>query len=368
MKMKKIRARGTITNEIISNSEDIFKGLVNLDPKGKIIAYQSISNQELIEQVQELRQIIDYDFLAGVPKNKFRPLINDIEMSIERVGKGKGAKAAVESWKEASRSYRTWSDYFDTPEINPYRNRSNTQYESLYNKALNKDTFLSLKPILDLSEDGQLLAKAIQRDIAQQELSPYLDNPRNINNKKFDKSLRELEYVISPEIISEVKETFEKYYKKFPHQVRKVNVRESFSKVDKAIAKIKNLSPEEVVKKMDSVSGIQELRDALSKKPTKRKLFEDLKNRKILDMFRGGEIEKTVTGADLYKVVNKTKNYEILSELLGKEEVEALRLAAKEIGNNEASRARLIAVGKVVGKNFLKYKSLKILFPLLIAP
>ena len=363
--LKRIPARGTVSNQIIAKAEDLLQELATLDLEGNVIGYKAMNNQDLIDQIQEFRQIIDFDFLEGKPKNKFRPLIKDIQNAVEQTAVSQGAEEAVEALKEAGAGYRTWNKFFDNAQINPYRKRSNENFENLFNRSTNKDTFNHLNPILLESENGKILSKAVQREIVQEELAPFFKDARNIDKRKLGRAMRELESVVAPEIIQEVKKTFESYGKRFPKQVRQVSYKDTFSKIDKAASKITNISPEALSAKMDSRSGIRDLRNSLDSSPAKKKLFEDLKNEKILDLLRGGEVQKKLTGKDLSEVLNKTKNYELLTEMLGREEVETLRKAAVELGEKEASEKNLRLISKKVGKNIMRYKVLKLLVGIL---
>ncbi len=115
---------------------------------------------------------------------------------------------------------------------------------------------------------------------------------------------------------------------------------------------------------MNKRSGIKQLREDLNT-PQKRATFERLKQQKIRSILREGNIEKEFTGDDLYRFLNKEHNYELLSEILGESETEALRQSAKEIGKaqvkSEVRKKNITQAAKKVAV----YKTFEVILGLL---
>lgn len=326
-----------VQRRVIRTAENIVKSL------GGEAGYTPISNQVLIDQIQSLRQIIDYDFAHGDTKNIFRPLINDIQDSVIRASENSGNSAAADAFSDARSAYRSWVEAFDNPYVRPFRDGSNQDFSKLFKSALDMDESNMLSKILNLSERGQQLTNASKREIVEKHLSKFMENPRSANEREFNKALRELEAVITPEQTAQIKE-------EFANASRRPNIRakiqpKKVTNDEQIAAKYLKSEPEDIQSMMNKRSGIKELREDLSDTPTKREVFDRLSKQKMRSILREGNIEKEFTGDDLYKFLNKEKNYEIFSELLGDEEAEALRLAAKDIGKAQVkseSRKKLI--------------------------
>lgn len=327
-----LKAQKKILNELAA-FEDI------VDEEGnkigrEISGYKPINNQTIIDQIQSLRQIIDYDFSHGNTKNIFKPLINDLQDSALRVAESSGNAEAAESLMEAKAAYRVWAEAFDNDYIRPFRDNSNEDFSKLFKTSLDLDEANMIKKILSLSEDGQKLVNASTREIVEKNLSKYFNNPNEIDQADFNKTLRELEAVISPEQAQEIKQIFEQIPKNKPILAK--HKKPFKSKQQEITERYEGKKPEDLMKMMNTRSGIKQIR-----KDFPKEAFNKFGKQKLRSILRGGNIEKDFTGDDLYKFLNKESNYEIFSEILGEKETESLRLTAKEIGKNQVkSEAR----------------------------
>jgi hypothetical protein len=227
---------------------------------------------------------------------------------------------------------------------------------------MDRDTFAHLSPILNKTEKGMVLSKNIQREIVEKELSPFFKDSRNIDKRLFEKSLRELEEIVPKSVVKEISRLTNANSKRFPHKVRIVELpKKTVSKIQKAFSKSSQISEEEIISKFNTRSGIRELRDLSSKNPKQKILFEKLKNEKILDILRGGKVRRASTGKDITNSLNNKKNYELMTELIGKEETETLLTLAEEIGEKETATALTGRIAKRSLKLLGKYKLLKFL-------
>ncbi len=345
--LKKIPEPSDVQKRVIKSSENILNDLAVLD-EGRISGYKKINNQTLIDQVQSLRQIIDYDFSHGNTKNIFRPLINDIQDSVISAAEHSGNDEAAQAFNDARAAYKTWVEAFDNDYVRPFRDISNKDYSKLFKSSLDFDESNVLRSILNLSEKGRELSDASTREVVEKHLGKFLDNPEKLKSKEFDKSLRELQAVITPEQAKEVETVINEQQKKLNFKAK--NIPTEISLASKYAAK----KPENIQEMMNSRSEIKELKKDSQGTESKKKLFETLKKQKIRSILREGNIEKEFTGDDLYKFLNKEKNYEILSEFLGEEVTESMRNEAKEIGKLQIRKEKL---GKKV-KNIAAYKSI----------
>ncbi len=345
--IKKIPAPSTPQKKAKQVIKDISKSLVQKE-KGEVTGFKDVNNQTLIDQVQALRYELDYDFSHGNAKNILKPIINDLETAIEDAAKLSGNDVAYTSLQRAKQGYRDWGQTFDNDYIRPLRDRSNKDFSKTVKKFTDVDEFNILKSVLDNSKDGKQINKILQRNILEKKLNKYIKDPAVAKGYEFDQAMRELEGIgiTKPELL-EIQGALEK------------NVRtkrpEKITKLEKSLSKYGDKKPEDIQNMMNSRTGIKELKQESSKTETGKKLFETIKRQKIRSILKSGEIEKKFTGNKLYEILNNEKNAEILGELLGDTEVEAMRKIAADIGKKQITIDTAESFGKKLagGKTLL---------------
>jgi hypothetical protein len=355
-----------VQRRLLRASENVLNRLATIGENGEITGYLPINNQVMIDQIQSLRQIIDYDFAHGNTKNIFRPLINELQESALNAAQNSGTPEAAHALNEARNAYRMWVEAFDNDYVRPFRDASNQDYSKLFKSALDFDESNMLRRILNTTPRGQELINASTREIVEKNLGKYFENPRAVNPREFDKAVRELEAVITPEQAQQIRTEF-----------RNAAARPNIRAVQRHQPPIPP-TPEEIIaglymgKKpeyiqelMTTRSGIKQLREHSKVSKQQREIFDTISKQKMRSIMREGNIEKEFTGNDLYKFLNKESNYEIFSELLGETETEALRKAAKEIGKEQVkNEVRNQKISKVANK-LVAIKTLQFLLTIL---
>lgn len=361
-----------VQKRLLRASRNVLKRLAKYenitDEAGKVIGkelvgYTPINNQTLIDQIQSLRQIIDYDFAHGNTKNIFRPLINDLQDAALRSAEQMGSPEAAEALNEARSAYRSWVEAFDNDYIRPFRDASNQDFSKLFKSSLDFDESNMIRHILNLSENGQRLGSASTREIVEKHLGKYFENTRSVTPREFDKVVRELEAVITPEQAQQIRDLFRQSQKRATFRAKETPKR-ALTNDERIAAKYEGKEPEDIQNMMNRRSGIKQLREDLNT-PEKQATFQRLQQQKIRSILREGNIEKNFTGDELYRFLNKEHNYELLSEMLGESETEAMRQTAKEIGKSQVkSEIRNKNLSKAAHK-VAAFKALEILFNLL---
>ncbi len=369
--LSQIPEPSNIQKRVLTASRNILNRLVEfedvLDEAGnvidrEIIEYLPINNQTLIDQIQSLRQIIDFDFHHGDAKNIFRPLINDLQDAAIRSAEEMGHPEAAEALNNARMAYRSWVEAFDNDYIRPFRDTSNQDFSKLYKSAMDFDEANMVRKILGLSDNGQRLAAASTREIVEKQLSKFFENPRSVSPREFNTILRELEAVITPEQAQQIRDQFTNAQQRPPFRAK--TPQKKLTNDEKIAARYEGKEPEDIQHMMNRRSGIKQLREDLNT-PQKKAIFERLKQQKIRSILREGNIDKDFTGDDLYKFLNKEHNYELLSEMLGESETEVLRQSAKEIGKEQVkSELRNKGIKSVTNK-VVAYKTLELILNLL---
>ncbi len=334
-----------VQNQLLQAADEILDSLVVRMEDGTITGYREISNQVLIDQIQSLRQRIDFDFAHGQPKNIFRPLIREIQDSVVRVAQQSGNAQAANALLDANAAYREWTTTYNNKYINPYRDLSNRDFSKLYKSFNEIDNFVVIRDIIGNTAEGMEVIGVAQRDIAEKALKPYLEKPRNIDRSSFDRTLRELEITHAPSQIQSIRNEFR------DRRVRKIKPSKDISKELQALEKFSKMTPENIQKKMDSRSGIQELTEQFTR-PKEKKIFEQFKQEKIQEILRGGKVKAKYTGEDLQKVLNDRKNYNLMEELTSPEDTAKLLELSEEIGD----RFFTLENAKDFGTKLMKWK------------
>jgi len=316
-------------------------------PNDQITGYKPISNNQLIDQIQSIRQTMDFDFAHGKPKNIFKPLIGDLKESISFTAEISGNKKAVDSLKEADSAYRSWSEKFNNDYINPYRDRSNADFSKLGKNLANKDEFNMMKKIIGETQEGKELLGATQREIVEKELKEIFKDPKNISQRVLDRKYRELEAVLSPDQLNAVKNEVVKAQKSTTKPLRVVKFPEKTSVDMKAVQKYTGKSREEVKKLLSTKDGIRELKTDLSKTENGNKLFQKASKEKVRDILYGDKVIPDFTGTDIYNRVNQRKNYELIEELTSPQEAKELLDVSKKIADRKFTMENVKKVGKI---------------------
>ena len=295
--------------------------------------YLPISNQVLINQIQNLNEKIDYDFAHAQPSGVFKPVIADIQQSVLQTAAQD--PQALESYNAARNAYAAWSDKFNNAYIRPLRDKTNHDYSVLYKTATNLDEFNQLRKILLGSEKGKSFEKTLLRDIAENRLSPFFKGKGN--TKEFDQALRELEAVISPTQAKNIRNIF---YTPSKLQKQKVtNVQKEhkvslekykkdlkeFAEKNKGKIEIINAVPESISKKADTISGLRELRKELSATKQGQELYKKVAEWKAAQKLTKGEVLPKATSKNYRDVLNDRETRAYLVETLGEERVKDLQ-------------------------------------------
>lgn len=374
--LSRIPEPSDVQRRLIRTQQRILDRLVQyeniLDDEGRVIGrdvvgYNPIDNQTLIDQVQALRQIIDFDFAHGNTKNIFRPTIDNLQNAVVEAAENSGSSEAAQAFSDARSAYRVWSETFDNDYIRPFRDSSNQDFSKLLKSSLDLDESNMLRKVLNLSERGQELANASTREIVEKNLSKYFDNTREVDLRDFNTSLRELEAVITPEQAEEIRTLFNEQNRKpsFKAKVQTSQKPQKSTNDEKIIAKFAKKKPEDIQRMMNNRSGIKELREHLSDTKEHKELFDRYAKQKMRSILREGKIEKDFTGNDLYEVLNKEKNYDLFSEIIGESETETLRLEAKEIGKKQVAKEKRNASIRRSIKKIAGYKGIELILSIL---
>ncbi len=374
--------------QAISSAEKVLDELLLFDDKGNAIGFKPTSNKVLLDQAKALRYYLDYDFSHGDSANVLKPLINALQDAAETAAISTGNEAAVTANKAARAKWREWSDLYQNDFIRKYRDSGNHKFSQTFENSLNVDDFLQLDKVLSRTNEGQQLAAQTRRALIEKKLNPFFENPRTMNRKEFNKTLSELDPVLNPgeelairQSFNEARKTPVIQGKKLPginspkepksksidqvnipkYNPPKINVEEPTSvkiplkpevKSDpamRAASKKMKITPEEVMKLTNTPTGMKQLKRDLMKAEHGERLFNEIGQRKVKEILFQGNVQRKFTGGELYDIINKGDNFDMLSEILGKEAATDMLESAAAIGAKKLTRDSLKKYAKKLG-------------------
>lgn len=362
-----------------------------------------VSVNKLIRTSDSISGMANYELPFTGPKDILKRVANTLDQAAIRAVENNGGNA--ELIRTANRQYGRWADKFARDEIQPFLEKNPRNLEQLLRKASTDEaTFRSLEKALRDAPKGKEYLNALARKIAESKMGHYSGKDLGkIGSVQYQKDLRNLEGVIGERraaafdtaLREKRRIAFETHRKETPKletkakilpervtsatkQVTKPSkvvteapkIRISPQRTETADNKLKAIAkkiaeherkkPEDLLNKLNSRSGIKEL-----KKEIRPQTFDTLIKQKGRTILQEGNLEAEFSGKDLYNVLNKEKNFEIFTEILGKEDALALRDAAKIIGDRNMSADRvkkvLGAVGYVAARATIGVKAYRVI-------
>lgn len=356
---------------------DNAKAVLDIIGSGGELIEQPVSR--LIKTSDSISGIANYDMPYTGPRNILKKMVKDINEEVIKEIKRNGVDPSL--LKDADRIYGEWANKFANDEITPFLKKDNLNPESIYRTATKHEgTYRALQQALGNTKEGKKWLPMYERDYVNERLEPYIKKLDKVGSNEYKQEIKNLQGTIGSQKAAQIDKNLRKEAKIRPippkevakiaperitsaTQTKPFQVRESAKKrihdtlqenyyLDKKqetnftnhldkIAKYSKVNPEDLIKKLDSRSGIKELR-----KDLKTSDFDILTRQKMRSMLREGNIEHKFTGDKLYQVLNKEKNFEIFNELLGVKTAEAARLAAKEVGKRQLTQDAVVGLVK----------------------
>ncbi len=317
--LQRLRTPSAPQKELMNSIEDIIDGLAIRDMNGAVVDYIDVPNQSIIDDVQSLRQKIRYNFEHGDAKNIFKPTIAALQNSATRAAASN--PAAEQALGEANNAYRNWAETFDNDYMRPIRDRRNQDFSKTYKAAQDLDEFNQIRNVLRNDPVGVQIENGILRDIVEKRLKPFIEKVRKgeqLNRRDFENELNELDAILSPEQRMQIENTIFRR-SVFGRPAKKATISEAPKHP------LQGLSEEQIARKADSISGLNELEDLLSKTPKGKATFEDVKEFKAADLLLEGKLHPSDKPLGLQKILQDREKVAYLNRTLGNERLNELR-------------------------------------------
>lgn len=315
-------------------------------------ALAEVGLDRLIKTADSISQLLNYEVAGGGVKNILKSFVKDLNKSVIGSLERQGAKAHL--LKDADRAYAQMADRFFNDEIKGFLEKRIRNPESLYRKALQDEgTYRAVKDALG-PKNSKSIAK-LERGIGEEAISPYLKDPSKIGSKEYNDTMANLEGLIGKQKTANVKSKLERKKvttpPKHPKEAKtKLHSEKITSSTQMKASKYLGKTPEVVEKMMNSRSGIRQLREDLNNKGLPN-LFDKLAEEKFVEISRAGDVSrKKITRSDLHDEVVKPHNYDIISEIYGREAAERLIEETAEAARKNKYQKISIEIVKVVAR------------------
>jgi hypothetical protein len=302
--------------------------LVELDESGNIVGFRPHTIQDLIEAKQSIGSRHKWPVVNSNTDRLINKLFSDLTNEIR-------AALPPEKLTEFEQLNSLYTDFYNRYNNQAMRPLYSEKHEtlskpsSLYKKiATTPDLIRALQPILEQSEEGTRLLRQIRRDYAQKNLVSA-------------KTPQEPEEAIS--VLGEnARRNIERYVRdRTQPPTQEETLRRSI--LDGGIDKL--------LGRMGNPEGIRELRQFLRSVDGGQDLFNALAAQKIEDIFRYGLTpSENITPAHLSRMLRKQGNREILKELLGNSNLEALIRLEKNLNKMRKVRSKFYNASKSATK------------------
>ena len=363
--IERIPHPSTVQQNLKRSTRNILNSIAEIE-EGVIVGYRDINNKVLIDQIQSLRQIVDFDFEHGSPKNIFRPLIGDIQESVYQAAANAGDARAAQSLARANQEYGTWTREFNNDYINSYRDTTNQSYEQLLDKNLKPDHFNVVRNLAGNTENGREILGAIQREYVEKKLNDFVKNPYLVRSRAFRKTMTELESILTPEQLNAVRTEMESQVpasfrrtakpKVKPEMPKPAKPRDLQKELDviskdlKAAEKYTGKTTAKIRELSDTTEGVAQLKQDLSRTKNGEQIFNKLAKEKIQNIVYGGKIKSTLKGSEIYDILNQEKNYALIEAYTSPEEAAAALDMAEKLAKKKFTLENLSKISKKAGK------------------
>jgi hypothetical protein len=332
------------------------------------MGFREVPVQRLIKTSDSISGMANYELPFTGPKDILKKVANQLDQAaIEAIEKQGGNPNLL---RQANQKYQNWANRYANDDITPFLERTVNNPESLYKKLLNDPgAFRAADSALKETNRHAQFMNAVARDIAEMKMQKYIKDTDLIGSSEYRKDLRNLRSLIGGDRADKFHRALQQRGRTKFKTLAKGDIVAPTSKFPEkksfyeTKAK-KKTTPEELLSKFNTRSGIKEL-----KKTLKPNNFEKLAEAKALQIFRDGKIRSNPTGQELFNILNKEKNYEFFVEVMGKKETDDLLNVFQQLKQNEITNNIIIntikKLGKTAGAGYAGWKFIKPVLDLL---
>lgn len=335
-------------------------------------ALRGVTLDSLIKTKRTLADIANWEFGGSNFESAYKNMVGELNAAIDRT---------LADNPELRNQYLTlnadtehYKSLFENKNVQKLFEPKNQNYNSLYNEfSTNPDKLRSLEDIAWNDPRGIEIVNEVKRDYAQKVISGDLTPQKALDLTHLlgeEHAPQILEYLASRERAAQQKLpraaqqsslgiTAEAPQTK-PTRVEPIKASETGTERaregvrKKMLESMKNnkgefKSGEEIMKQMDTVKGIKELKRALETTPEGKELFKELSRYKLADLIdrkMSDSVTDQVKLGKFSKLLESQKSKDIVKELVGESAYNKLELLQKNSGKLAESAAKFFNASK----------------------
>jgi len=311
-----------------------------------------VSLEDLRKTKTTLGDIANWEVGHSDFQSSFKKLTSDVDAAIRRTLERESPQLLNE-FEILNSEYSSFKDLFENKNLKSLFEPKNQNYNSIYNEfTSNPDKLRAVEDIFYNNPRGVELTNELKREYAQR----TLDKP-NLT----DKDIRNLGHVLGPEFEEDMMNFVRARERDLanpnpaPRAQNSLNIRPSTENPSgqtlqpgrvketgvkraednlrkKTYEHLSKKSPEQIMKQMDTIKGIQKLKRVLNLTPEGKDLFKKLKRFKLAEIIDNKMIDSlngNIKLGTFTNLLNNKKTREIVKELVGKEAYDKIRLLQK---------------------------------------
>jgi hypothetical protein len=341
--------------------------LQNIEHEG---AYIGVNLNNLVKTKRTLGDIANWEFGGSNFESAYKKLVGDIDRAIDRTLQSVSPELR-QQFEMLNAEYSQFKDVFENKNVRPLFEPKNQNYNAIYNSFVsNPDKLRSLEDMLYISPRGKELGNQIKRDYAAKQLSKQnlsdrdLRNLRNALGPDFENVMNQFEHdrrfalqhplpQLAPRRPLGIEAQMADLSKTAPPIGNKAKLTGVSGATEGAKRRtyeyISKQSPEQMMKKMDTIKGIREMKAMLSVTPEGKKLFGELSRFKMAEMI-DRKMQDSISGniklGKFSHLLETSKEKAIVQELLGKKSFERLNALQKNSGKIAQSAEKFYNASK----------------------
>lgn len=318
---------------------------------------------DLIKTSDSISGMANYELPFTGPKDILKRVANTLDRAALRAIENNGGNP--ELMRNANQMYRKWANRYSTDDISPFLERTVNNPESLFRKAAKDEgSFRAVQQALSGQPREAEFINAVSRKVAESKMKDYMGKGiENVGSQKYYQDLNNLRDLIGKNKADQFDKALRnrkrlslkersplETSKPKPESKPLISRSQTLNRLAEKNAKTMGFkSPEDILKKLETRKGIRELREVLPKEQ-----FDKLIEAKARAILADNKVLSSPTGQQMFSILNQEKNFEIFSEMVGKENATELLETFQRIGKAEATKDRVISTSRKAGRAILK--------------
>jgi hypothetical protein len=311
--------------------------------------YAGISLRDLIKTKRTLGDVANWEFGGSNFESSYKKLVSDIDRAIDRTLE-RASPELRERFENLNADYSHFKDTFENKNVLSLFEPKNQNFNAVYESFItNPDKLRSLEDMFYMTQRGEQLINQIKRDYAQRVISrPNVSNREirdlgQILGPGFSRDIADYqnalrEHILHPGTRAARREEIGVKPRSLPIEGKSLAGRAKETELSlrsKLYDSLKNKTPEQIAKEMNTIEGIRKLKRVLSLTPEGQKLFGELarfKLSEIIDKNLKNNITEQAKLGTFSGLLKSSENKAIVKELLGEDAFDKLVLLQKNSG------------------------------------